>query len=1486
MVATLPKLTQKTWQDVKYGLQGALGALGAFVPILVKIGSPAAYPTRPNVPPVAATQAQRDAAALYDSRQQQCATWIVVAAGVNHRELLQSLIATSDAQSMWDALITKYERNDASGRVRALLMLIFATRKPTDTWATVTETLNAYSTAYLAVQPAVFDAAANAAELKLVTLLRNIPAEHPVRTLLMSNRAITYDLAVETIMTLENADEIDPSVTSSLRAFAPTTKSTVRSPSSSTNSSASRKCAFCELTSHSIENCYRMQEYKALWASEKSSGIFRNKDGSIKNAEQLTQMKNRSRKPKERGNTAVADEEEEYAGNASLFTSDSQTSANAWTADSGASRHMTFRRDWLQGLVPDHRKVRLADGAIVYSAGIGYVDFYPTTGTACRIHNVLLVPDLKTNLISITYLTRVRGFDVHFSAETVEFLRQNVVIFTATITSNNVPYLDGETEVTASAATSISDDPAVPITVWHARFAHRHFALLDKMKTSGAILDFRVQKESTRDPVCEPCIEGKFHRAPHTEPAERATIPLGRIVTDVHGPLDLGSRTGSLYWITFIDEYSGYAAVSYMRHKSEAFACYNRYVSYVENQTDHKIKKMRDDKGGEYMSDELKAYCNDRGIHRERTIRDTPQQNGLAERFNSTLAQAITAMLSQARLPRSMWQDAASAYIHVHNRTPSNSRGFKTPHELFLGKVPSVKHLRIWGCLAYVHLQKDQRPPLSARAKRCVFIRYAEEAKGWIFYDTENSREITSDSALFVEDNFPGTIRGKIPSIAPQNRIDPPGPDPIPAHMHPFIPPAPPPFPPNAPPPPPQQDHDPHIPPSRPLTPELPLGPPNSVEPQAEPQLILRIPGRQERLHRREVELAQLPREVRGLYDNFDAREEPFHPRRGPMGDDGADDDDYNEARLAGPNGGEEVSDNPAPTTSSPLAHTIFVPDTSSLKPGTKCDIYPIESISIIDGLDFAFHTSTALEPNTLKEAYSREDAEQYIDAAISEIKAHLENGTWELAKLPHGRRAIGSRWVFKVKRDENGKVERYKARIVAKGYAQREGIDYTDTFAPTARFAALRTVIALAAAEDLELESIDISTAFLNGNIDAEVYMRIPEGLEVDDEDQHGWVLRLLKSLYGIKQAPRIWSKKLKDELDSMGFERLDSDHSVFIYERDSVKLIVPIHVDDLVIASRSKSAISEFKSELSKRFKLRDQGPTTFLLGIKLERDRSKHMISLSQPAYIQSILDQHMDVDEFNPPAILVPMLEGLRLSEKSSPTTRKEITAMEKIPYREVVGKLLYLAIATRPDISYAVGVLCRFNANPGLKHWAAATHLLRYLKATKDLKLIYMPSDTAHPFVTHCDADLGGNPDNHRSTSGFVTMVGGAAVNWGSRLQRHTSLSSVESEYTTACATGCEMMWMRYFLEEIGYDMTTPSPLYTDSASAIQVVKNPEHITTMKHVHRAFHWIRERAEAKDIIVSHVPGVDNVADIFTKPLGKVKFSMFRDMLGLRY
>jgi hypothetical protein len=922
--------------------------------------------------------------------------------------------------------------------------------------------------------------------------------------------------------------------------------------------------------------------------------------------------------------------------------------------------------------------------------------------------------------------------------------------------------------------------------------------------------------------------------------------------------------------MAFVDEASGYVHLFLLRTKDAAFDAFQRYKSLAENQTGHKIKHLRDDKGGEFISEKFKKICDDAGIMREHTIRATPEQNGRVERVNRWIAEGATAKLVEANLPPSFWGFAVLSCVYEMNR--ARIVDGKTPYEHWVGEKPSVKHMRVFGCRAYVHVQKDQRRALESHTQKCIFVGYPSDRAGWMFWDPSSRKVIYSDSAIFDEREFPGTKLPKetVPNLWPDvqlpdstnevNKDTPEAAVPLPPVLvagHPVM----------------------H--PMQPV-PEDPA-PPEDPEPAEHPGDPAPPPLIRQRAR-------PLSRELRSLLDtrNFEKRPTVIPVQRQSNGRQPgtlveSDDEDSEEE--------EEEHAQMAVTVPQPRSPPPVLPEKLPRHkwktPRRKPPPNPVEPdfiyIPVVDGIECALNTSTTIEPNSLAEALRRPDGDKYLASAVEEIKAHLENGTWKLARLPEGKRAIGSRWVFKIKRNSDGSINKYKGRVVAKGYAQREGIDYTETFAPTARFGALRTVIALAALEDWDLESVDISTAFLNGDIDAEVYMTKPEGVEFPGFEGSEWVLQLLKGLYGIKQGPRIWSVKLHAALTDIGFKRLESDHSVFVYDRDGVKLVVPVHVDDLVLASPSKAAIQKVKDELRARFKIHDQGPTSFILGVKLERDRARRTISLSQPAYIRSILESYR-MQECNPAS--TPMSEKTRLSSSMSPVSAEEIAEMKRIPYREALGKLLYLSIATRPDISYAIGVLCRFSENPGRAHWTALKRVLRYLQGTSEYKLTYQPSSTTdEPFITHSDADLGGNVDNSRSTAGFVISVGGGAVLWSSRLQKHTSLSSTESEYTTASATGCEIIWMREFLDEIGYDTSSPSPLFIDSNSALQVAKNPEHQSTMKHVVRNFHWIREKVANKEIIVKHVPGTENPADIFTKPLGRIKFQTFRAMLGLR-
>ena len=349
-------------------------------------------------------------------------------------------------------------------------------------------------------------------------------------------------------------------------------------------------------------------------------------------------------------------------------------------------------------------------------------------------------------------------------------------------------------------------------------------------------------------------------------------------------------------------------------------------------------------------------------------------------------------------------------------------------------------------------------------------------------------------------------------------------------------------------------------------------------------------------------------------------------------------------------------------------------------------------------------------DPLSFSQAISSTNSNLWMDAMKDKMDSMASNRVWSLVELPNGAKTIGCKWVFKTKRDSLGNIERHKARLVAKGFTQREGIDYTETFSPVSKKDSLRIVMALVAHLDLELHQMDVKTAFLNGDLEEEVYMKQPEGFSSKDGEH--LVCKLNKSIYGLKQASRQWYKKFHEVITSFGFEENIMDQCIYLKVSGSKVCFLVLYVDDILLATNDKGLLREVKQFLSSNFDMKDMGEGSYVIGIKIHRDRSRGILGLSQEAYINKVLERFRMKD--CSPSV-APIVKGDRFSLNQCPRNDIEREQMKNIPYASAVGSIMYAQVCTRPDIAYAVGVLGRYQSNPGIDHWKAAKKVLRYLQ---------------------------------------------------------------------------------------------------------------------------------------------------------------------------
>ena len=504
----------------------------------------------------------------------------------------------------------------------------------------------------------------------------------------------------------------------------------------------------------------------------------------------------------------------------------------------------------------------------------------------------------------------------------------------------------------------------------------------------------------------------------------------------------------------------------------------------------------------------------------------------------------------------------------------------------------------------------------------------------------------------------------------------------------------------------------------------------------------------------------------------------------------------------------------------------------------------------------------------TLSEVHQMEDWPEYEKAMQLEMEAINKNNTWEdVYELPEGRKPIGYVWVFNRKIHEN--PVRYKARLCAQGFSQTHGFDYFETYSPVIRQASIRIILSIAAAESMYVHQMDVNTAFLNGEIDTEVYMRRPNELGGDAP-----FVRLKKALYGLKQASRIWNNNIDIFMKEIDFKQSIVEPCIYIYDDHNSKVIVGIYVDDLIIASQSLEQIHFMKNALMIRYSMKDLGDLNMIIGIKIIRDSNG--ISMNQEKYINAIVDRFNMHDAYD---AYIPMLSTIKFTSYMDPLYDPDDLTVEDIPYRQAVGALLYATQCTRPDINFSVSKMSQYMNCYSVPHWQGVEQIIRFLKTTKDSCICYKRHrDPAmrNILVGYSDADWASDIESRKSQSGYVFFLNGGPISWASNKQTTVALSSVESEYIALSAATQELVYLRQLLEDMGYPQSKPTTIYEDNQGTIQLAENHgTYSKRTKHIDIRHHYIRDVINRGWLVVEYIPTERQLADTFTKALVLSKF-----------
>jgi hypothetical protein len=549
--------------------------------------------------------------------------------------------------------------------------------------------------------------------------------------------------------------------------------------------------------------------------------------------------------------------------------------------------------------------------------------------------------------------------------------------------------------------------------------------------------------------------------------------------------------------------------------------------------------------------------------------------------------------------------------------------------------------------------------------------------------------------------------------------------------------------------------------------------------------------------------------------------------------------------------------------------HTEQTPLETSTETSTDVELEPRRSERLRLKQANSIDTSeNILEPKTYKQAIASSDKDKWIVAMDQEMNSILRNNTWTEVELPKDRTTIGCKWVYKIKNSENSPQTTYKARLVAQGYTQKFGQDFDEVFAPVTKSATFRLLLTVSSKLNLQVQQYDVKSAFLNGELQEEIYMRPPPGYLSNDK-----VLKLNKSLYGLKQAARVWNQTLNKAMTNEGFLQSKNDECLYKFQDENYICYAIVHVDDMIFASNSLNLINTKTKALNRSFELKCLGKVQNYLGIEISRD-AQGIFAIHQTKYIEKV------AEEFN--------LQDAKGSKYPLDPGYHSLDDSNNLPsneeYRKLIGMLLYILTNSRPDISVAVAILAQRVTKPRQLDFSEATRIVKYLVATKHEKLHMLDKSSSIPLTAFSDSDWAADRTTRKSISGIVCLVFGSPVSWSSRKQDIVSTSTTESEFYAISEAVKELQWLKNILADFNQIIESPIVIRADNQSTIKMIENPKFSSRTKHIDVRLHFVRESVSIGKFRLLYCPSEENIADLLTKPLAGVKIKFLRNLIGL--